>query len=150
MSFTYNKIVSRLMHGDLDLDTVDARFLLAMTNTTADTERSATTIAGFTTLDEFDGANYSTGGIALTGETVTEDFGSNRTFLDANDVAPAWTALGAGTRQAQGGVLYAWQGTLGSSWPIAWIDSGGFPFTASGANVNITWNAAGIWQITCP
>lgn len=145
-NFTYNKNKARLLKGDIDFDTADVRALLVMTNTTADTEDDAATIAGFTTLDEMDGANYTSGGIALTGEAVVEDFTNNRAYFDANDIS--WTALGAGTRQVQALIVYLWQGTLGTSWPHTFMDTGGFPFTASGANVNVTWNAAGIYQLT--
>lgn len=145
-NFSYNKIKARLLKGDVDFDTADVRALLAMTNTTADTEKDVATISAFTLLDDFDGSGYTAGGIALTGETVVEDFASNRAYFDATDIS--WATLGAGTRQAQGLVVYLWQGTLGTSWPLCWMDTGGFPFTASGANVNVTWNAAGIYQLT--
>jgi len=144
-NFIYNEFKRALAAGEVDWDSSDVRVLLAMTNTTANTEDDANTIAGFTTLDEFDGSGYSTGGVALTGEALSENSGQNRAEADANDAA--FGPLGAGTRQVQGAIVYVYLGSLGASLPAAWIDSGGFPFTANGANVTIQWNAGGIIQI---
>src|SRR5690348_7055986 len=101
-SFWYDNAAFVLMGGGLDLDSNTLRFLIAMTNTTADTERDKTTISGFTTLDEADGANYVRKTLASL--TLTNDNANHRTYLDCADVT--WTALGAGTRQYQGIVMY--------------------------------------------
>jgi hypothetical protein len=45
-------------------------------------------------------------------------------------------------------VIYAHvDGTAGNDWPIAWIDTGGFPFSGNGGNVSVTVNAEGLLQV---
>jgi hypothetical protein len=144
-NFWYTEACRALANKELDLDTDDLRVLLVMTNTTADTEREATTIAGFTTLDEFNGANYSSPGIAITGKAIAADGTNHRANVTASAVT--WTALGAGSRAIQAALIYKFSSTLGASMPIAFIDTGGFPITASGADLTITWNAAGMLQV---
>jgi hypothetical protein len=143
-NFVYNHAKHLALTGALDLSTADVRVILVMTNTTADTEDDPTTVAGFTTLDEFDGSGYSSGGVALTGEAVAKDAGNNRSEFDATDAT--FTAIGAGTRDVQAALAIVWGGSLGASIPLAFIDTGGFPFTANGSNVVIQWNAEGILQ----
>jgi hypothetical protein len=142
-NFVYNEFKRAVAAGEIDLDAPnDIRVILCMTNTTADTEDDVNTISGFTTLDEADGANYAR--IALASEAVNEDATNNRAEFDANDIT--WTALGAGTRQYQGMIVYKHVGADSSNIPICWVDTGGFPFTGNGSNVTVQWNAEGILQ----
>jgi len=129
--------------GGINFATDDIRVLMVMTNTTCDTEEDKAFIDQFTTLDEFDGANNARK--ALTTEAVSADEGNDRGEFDADDVT--WTALGAGTRQAAGLLLYKFVSDDSDSIPIAWIDDD-FPITPGGGDVTITWNADGILQIT--
>ena len=140
----YNYAKAKLLSGDIDLDADDIRVLLVMTNSTCDTEDDCDFIDQFTTLDEMDGANYVRK--ALAGEAVAVDLPNNRGEFDAENVT--WTALGVGTRQVLGAVLYKFVTNDADSIPIAYIDSGGFPFDANGGDVTITWNAEGILQAT--
>jgi hypothetical protein len=147
MSFVYNEAKRLMMTGALNLGAGghDIRAALVMTNTTADTEDDVNTFAGFTTLDEYDHGSYAR--VALGGEVVNEDAPNNRAEFDANDIT--FPALGAGTRQAQGMIIYRdTGGGAGSEVPIAFIDTGGFPFTGTGGDVIVTWNAEGIVQGT--
>src|SRR3972149_3413525 len=84
----------------------DARILLAMTNTTFDTEQDDEFVGDTTTPDEYDGAAY-----------VRKSIGSQT----VTDAAPPL---------------------------VAWIDTGGFPFSGNGGNVDVAWNAEGIVQAT--
>lgn len=145
-NFAYTNFKRGLMAGEFDLASDDIRVLLVMTNTTADTEKDVATFGDFTTLDEFDGANYTSLGIALTGEAVTADDANDRGEFDAVDVD--FPALGPGTRQIQAGIAYKFVTDLASSIPLAYIDSGGFPLTGIGGNVLVTWNEQGILQTT--
>ncbi len=84
----------------INLSTDDIRIWPYMTNTTLDTVRDAVDTYGDVTLDEFDGANYTSGGLALDSQTVAVDDGNDRAEFDCADEVV--TALGAGTRSMQG------------------------------------------------
>jgi hypothetical protein len=144
MSFAYTPAKEHFAKGTLAWQTSDIRVLLVMANTTADTDQDAGTISAIGTLDEYDGASYARK--AVTGEAVNRDDANNRAELDANDIT--WSALGAGTRQAQAMVVLAFVTNDSDSIPIAYIDSGGFPFAGTGSDVAVTWNAEGIVQLT--
>lgn len=145
MSFVYTGAKEKVLKADLDFDTIDARIILVMSDTTADTDQDALTLSGIGTLDEYDGATYAR--ITCTAETVTRDDANNRAEFDVGDFS--WATLGAGTRQAVGMVLYRHvDGTAANDIPIAYIDSGGFPFSGNGGAVNVTVNAEGILQAT--
>lgn len=141
-NFIYNEAKRALAEAELDFGSGGGTFkvLLVMTNTTADTEDDANTISAFTTLDEMDGSGYSRQ--TLASQAVAEDAGNNRAYFDATDAT--FTSLGAGTRQVQAAIVYLHVGADSSNIPIAFFDTGGFPFTANGGNVTIQWNASGI------
>ena len=143
-SFVYTPAKTKLLNGDLDFATQDFRVLLVMSNTTADTDQDAEFISSIGTLDEYDGANYARQ--AIGGEAVNEDAANNRAEFDGNDIQ--FATLGAGTRQAVGMVLYLHVTNDADSPVIAYIDSGGFPFSGNGGNVDVAWNAEGILQAT--
>ena len=143
-SLVYTPAKEQLMKATLDLDGSDIRVLLVMTNTTADTDQDAGTISAIGTLDEYDGANYARK--ALASEAVNRDDPNNRAEFTADPVT--WTALGAGTRQAGGMVIYRHVTDDTDSVPIAYVDSGGFPFSGNGGNVVMTPNAEGLLQLT--
>lgn len=153
-NFVYNDFKHDLGTGDVDFSSDDFRVMFVMTNTTVgplDTDNSGTdaqdvlTIGGFDDTDEYDGSGHASGGIALTGETYAKDAANNRSEFDADDVV--FSSLGAGTRQAQAALLYKFISDLASSQPVAYYDTGGFPFSGSGSDVTIQWNAEGVLQI---
>ena len=114
------------------------------TTTTADTEANIQTLDGYTTLDEMDGANYAVK--TLGSLTHALDTGNNRFELDAADVT--YTALGAGTRNVQGVLLYKHvDGTDANDQPIAFIEFGS-SLSADGSDVTISWDAEGLLQLT--
>lgn len=82
---------------------IDLRVALLSSNTTADTENDGIVyVDDITTLDEFDGANYTRKSLAS--EAVSKDDSNDRAALDAEDIT--WTALGAGTRNVVGVLVY--------------------------------------------
>lgn len=146
-SFWYTPAKERLAKGDLDWDEAghDIRAMLVMTNTTADTDQDAGTISAIGTLDEYDGSGYARA--ALT-QSVVRDDANNRAELDVNDFSFGST-VAAGTRQAAGMVIYRHvDGTAANDLPIAYIDTGGFPFAGNGGAINVTVNAEGLLQVT--
>ena len=144
MSFAYTPAKYGIARGTLVWHSSDIRVLLVMANTTADTDQDAATISAFGTLDEYDGASYVRK--TLAGLATNEDDPNNRAEMDATDIT--WSTLGAGTRQAQAMVVYKFVTNDTDSIPILFIDSGGFPFTGSGLDAVVTWNAEGIGQLT--
>lgn len=137
MSFVYTRALGL---QDSTTLTGDMRALLVMSNTTADTEEDTDFIGNFTTLDEYDGANYARQ--ALVNESFAVDTTNDRFVFDADDVV--FTSLGAGTRQAVAVILYLHVTTDADSKPIYYIDTGGFPFDGNGQDATIAWNASGI------
>lgn len=143
MSIIYTPFKTNLLLAYL-VSGADIRVALLMTNTTADTEEDKAFIADFTTLDEMDGANYVRK--ALTSEAAASDLVNNRGEFTVDPVT--WTALGAGTRNVAGMLLFKFVTNDADSIPIAYIDSGGFPFTGTGVDVTMTPNAEGLLQAT--
>lgn len=146
-NFAYTPFKGRLQTADVDFPEGqdDIRIALVMTNTTIDTEQDASVLSDFTTLDEYDGANYVRKALAT--QAVNVDLVNNRAEFDADDIV--WTALGVGTRQAQAMLLYRHvDGTAANDQAIGYIDTGGFPFNGNGGNVTVAWNAEGILQTT--
>jgi hypothetical protein len=149
MSFWYTPAKERLAKGDLDFDEAgnDIRVLLAMTNTTADTDQDAGTLAAIGTLDEYDGAGYSRA--ALAAQSVVRDDANNRAEIMATSPVSFGATVAAGTRSAQGAVVYRHvDGTAANDQPIAWIDTGGFPLNGGGGPFELAINAEGLLQIT--
>jgi len=122
----------------------DVRVGLCMTNTTMDTEEDIEFVGSVTTLDEMDGANYVRK--QCESQTVTADTTNNRGEFDFADIT--WTNLGAGTRQVAGFFIYIYVTNDADSPVLAWVDSGGFPFSANGGNFTIQVNAEGAIQHT--
>ena len=139
--FWYHSGMTKLVSGTISFN--DVRVILVMTNTTSDTEKDVDFIADFSTLDEYDGANYARK--ALGSEAVSDDDSNNRTMFDAADTS--WTALGAGARQAQAMLYYQHVTNDADSVPLMYCESGGFPFTGNGGNVPVTFNASGLGYI---
>lgn len=146
-SFVFNEFKRAVAEGEIDLGLPDdIRAVLVMSNTTRDTDYDINTMGAAGTPDYCDGANHdSTNGHALAAEVVTEVTGaSGYAKFDASNLT--FSALGVGTRQNVGLILFKWITNIGASMPIAFIDSGGFPFDGNGGDVTIQWNAGGIIQ----
>lgn len=131
-----------LLNGTSNWLTSDYRGRLLMTNTTADTENDKATLSAYTTLDKFDGSGFSDN-LALTGETVTADTDNNRVELDADDLS--FGALGNGTRQIQGIILFDFNTNDADAVPFVFIQFSS-SFNPAGATVTIQWDAEGIVQ----
>lgn len=142
-SFVYNNAKRAFFAGELDLDSNDIRVIILMTNTTANTEDTAATISAFTTLDEHNGTNYVRK--ACASEAISQDNTNDRAEFTYSAIT--WTALGAGTRQAQAFLVYKHVTNDSDSIPLIYIDTGGFPFNTNGGDVTFTPNAEGVLQL---
>ena len=140
MSFVFDVITQRLGTGLLNLTEGqdDIRALLCMTNTNVTSQRAATTVSDIL-LDEMDGANYVR--IALSSQQFVVNNPQNRSEFRAANLN--WSALGPGTRQMAGLLLFHFIVDDTQSIPYQWIDDG-FPFTANGQDFPVTWSADGI------
>ena len=141
-AYTYGKL--QIMNGAIDLSSDDIRIMLVMTNSTADTDQDVDFIDQIGTLDEMDDVSYVRK--ALASEATAVDNPNNRAEFTSDPVT--WAALGAGTRNVLGAVIFKFVTNDADSILLAYIDTGGFPFAATGADVTITPNAEGFLQIT--
>ncbi len=86
---------------------------------------------------------------SLTGTVGTAQTLGTKTFTNGTfDAADStFTAVTGATAEAL--VIYIDTGTAGTSRLIAFIDTGvtGLPVTPNGGNINITWDAAGIFTL---
>jgi len=144
-STVYNEFKRGNAAGEIDLNADDIRVRLVMSNTTCDTENDAiVNLDDFSTIDPCDGANYVDK--ALANEAVNKDDGNDRAEFDADDVT--WTALGVGTRQTVGALVYKYvDGTDANDIPIAFIEFAA-AVTHDGTDFKIQWNDEGILNLT--
>jgi hypothetical protein len=86
---------------------------------------------------------------SLTGRVGTDQTLGTKTFTNGTfDAADStFTSVTGATVEAL--VIYIDTGTAGTSRLIAFIDTGvtGLPVTPNGGNINITWDAAGIFTL---
>jgi hypothetical protein len=144
-SFVFNEFKRANAAGEIPLGSGDIRVALVMTNTTADTENDGIAFVGdLTTLDECDGANYVRK--TLASKTVTKDDANDRMIFDATDLV--FTALGNGTRQIQGALVFFHDTNDAASIPIAFIEFAA-PVNPAGGDFGVNWNATtGILTLT--
>ena len=129
----------------VSLSADDIRIWPLMTNTTLDTVRDAVDQFSDVTADEFDGSNYSSGGLALDSQAVAVDDANDRAEFDAADETV--TALGAGTRPIQGVALGSFVTNTAASLPLHWIEFASNK-TPDGSDFTFVFNAEGILQAT--
>lgn len=141
-NFVYNEYKRANFQAEIDLLTDTIKVLLVMTNTTADIDDDANTLADFTNLDEMDGTGYAR--LTLSSKTISEDSTNDRAEFHAAD--SLFSALEAGTRDVQAAVVFKDNGTDATSVPICFFDSVGFPFTANGGDVTLEWSSEGVLQ----
>ena len=97
-------------------------------------------------VDEYDGVGYSRA--ALAAQSVVRDDPNNRAELTATSPVSFGATVAAGTRNAQGAILYKHVGADSANIPIAFIDTGGFPLNGGGGPFEFAINAEGILQAT--
>ena len=151
VNFWYHHSLWLMGRSDLNLDAsysggptspADLRVLLMMTNQTAEGETDATTIGGFTDIDEHPDNQRP----SLANESYQKNDSADRTELHADDTV--FTALSTSVRQVDAALLYIFITDLASSVPLGFIDTGGFPFSPTGADNTINWHANGVLQLS--
>lgn len=134
---------TQYLTGAINLASDDIRIWPLMTNTTLDTVRDSVDTFSDVTADEFDGANYSSGGLALDSQAVAVDDANDRAEFDSADESV--TALGAGTRSIQGIALGKFVTNTAASIPLHWIEFSSNK-TPDGSDFTFAFNAEGLLQ----
>jgi len=130
-------------------DSADARAMLAMSNTTIDTEEDVQTLSGFTTIDEGAGAGYAE--LVLANLSVGYDTTNDRLVIDAGngDFDRGGDTVAASTRNITRICVYRYvDGTDANDVPWFSIDVG--PYAPVGGAIDVTWNSTGIAYIGQP
>ena len=124
--------------GAINLVSNDIRAWPLMTNTTVDTLRDAVDTFSDTTVDEFDGANYTAGGMTLANKAVAVDDAVDRAEFTADD--NTINSLGAGTRSIQGVAIGKFNTNTAGSLPLHWCEFA-TPKTPDGSNFTFDYSA---------
>ena len=129
-------IWDRSIHSGVDIDTDSLKLLLASAdqsgNLNTHQDRADVT-------QEVTGTNYSAGGVAVSGVTVTASAGT--VTIDATDVTFSNVTIAA----IRGSILYKSSGTDTTDLLIAWHDHGAQSVTT--ADYIVQWNASGLWTM---
>jgi hypothetical protein len=129
MNFVYPEARRAWFAGELDLDADDIRVLLVMSESTADLEPDATTLAGFTSLDEMDAGGYARQSIANPAVTLDAE---GRAVFSGDPVT--FAALPNGSRAVKGAIVYCHSDGI----PIRWC-ADSFPLSPAGEDITIPW-----------
>lgn len=150
MSFLYNLAKKELLDGTIDLLVDTIKVMLVTSSYVANADDDVVDAGGANDAvdHELSGTGYVAGWGAAGRKTlgtkaIAEDDPNDRAEFDAADLV--WSAINAGTAAAaiiikEGGANDT------TSRLIAYIDTGGFPITTNGGDLNVNWNAEGILQ----
>lgn len=135
-SFLYNSAKRDLKNGTIDLNS-DTIYGLVTNGYTPnkDTHTKRSDIS-----NESSGSGYSSGGIEITGKSLTQDNAIDKSIFDADDYV-----IDPATLSGDGIVLYKRRGGLASADElIAYIDLGGVK-ASTGGEWKVAWSANGIF-----
>jgi hypothetical protein len=141
----YNRGKKEILDGTIDLVADTIKVMLVTSGYTPDPDHD---FASSPAANELSGTGYASGFAGagrktLASKAFAEDDANNRAEFDAADLS--WTGIDAGTAAAM--VIYKHLTSDAASVLIAYIDTGGFPKTTNGGDLNVTWNAEGIIQL---
>lgn len=130
-NFWYPHAIHQVGSGALNLGAADLRVILVLVGTTADLDdanRDVTSISGFVDLKEHTAA----GRIALVNETFAKVAAQNWSVLTADPTT--WNPLPVSVPplDVKAAILYQHITDDTDSYPVAWIDEGGYPVTPTG------------------
>ena len=86
----------------------------------------------------------------VAGQVGTEQELGTKTFVNGLFDAADSTFPSVTGAQSEALVIFVKTAGANTTWPlVAWIDTGvtGLPVTPNGGNINVTWNASGIFQL---
>ena len=140
-NFLYNNYKALALSGTIDLSTDTIKVLLVTNSYTAARDNTAKqdhTITGDIGATEVVGTNYTAGGTALAGRSITINESQNESRFSASNVS--WASS---TITASGAIVYADGGSEATNYLIAYIDFGQDTSSSNGT-FQIVWNAEGI------
>jgi hypothetical protein len=143
--FWYNAAKAGVMDGSIDLDSDDIRVLVLVTDS-EDPDHASLADVKASGVEEGTSNGYSRQ--SLSGKAVSQNDTDDRGELDAANVTFSSVSQTA-SNVWQALVVYKHvDGTDANDIPIAHIDSGGFPITPNGSNIQVSWAASGILHVT--
>lgn len=139
----FNNAAYRIARGELALHTADIRAKVVMDTTTVDTELDKTTLAGFTLIDEYDGAGYTE--VDMAALAVVQDDTLNLAKCTATTPLVFGATVAAGTRPIHGILYYEYvDGTDANDKPVAFDGNPTeIPTNGNGGPLNYNINANG-------
>lgn len=148
---TYNRARTDILDGDIDLLTGTIKAMLVGSGYTANKDDVFVDDGGANDPidEELSGTGYAAGFAGagrktLGSKTVTQDDANDRAEFDFADLS--WTGIDAGTADAM--IVYHHITSDAASQLIAYNDSGGWPKTTNGGDLNVTVNAEGFLHLT--
>ena len=135
----YGKAFLSMANKEVDLDSDDIKVLLVTASYTfdQDTHQYLSSIT-----NELSGGGYAR--VALTGEAISYDAGTNVMKFDANDAAFA----GLTTTTARAAVVFDNTPASDATRPLLQFVDFGADVTVTAGTLTVTWNAAGIATVT--
>lgn len=143
MSFKFTEALYQLGLGTVDFSADTLKVALLMGSNNALASRNVTNV-GAITLDEFDGSGYSRG--TLSSVVWAKDTVNHRGELTWDP--EVFAALGVGSDDVVGALLFKFVTNDAGSLPIAYYDGGDFPISPNGGDVTISSDGEGALQIT--
>lgn len=137
-SFVYNVCAAEALSGDIDLASGGDTLKCALLTSSYTPSKDHLTYADLS--GEVSGTGYTSGGATLTSQSVTRDDTNDEAVFDAANVT--WSSATITARYA---VIYD---TTNSNSLICCIDFGSDQSSSAG-DFTISWNANGIFAITC-
>lgn len=136
--FIYNSAKKELFDGTINLSSDDVGIMLVNGYTpNIDTHSKRSDVTG-----EVSGPGYTSGGVSLTGQSVTQDNTDDEGVFDADDVSWPSSSIAA-----DGAVLYKKRGGLASADELIMYIPFGSVITSTNSNFNIVWAAEGILNL---
>ena len=134
-SILYREGLAGLMGGsiDLDTDTIRVRPVADEDYTVDVTHTTMSSVTGYSGATDY----------TLTSVDIT----TNKGIMDAADASPAYSSLSQdAAKDIDGLVIFKFVTNDAGSTPIVYIDLT-TPLTPNGGDVNIQWNASGIFSL---
>ena len=143
-SVVYNFFKHGVMEGSYNLNATGAgKVYVALVTSSYTPDIDVHQYASIIGTGEAGGAGYTTGGLALSSPNIVQSDAGDYGVLTGSNMTWATSTI-----TARGAVLYCSSGSgFASDRLICYIDFGS-DYVSSAGNFTITWNAAGILQLT--